>query len=241
MAYPSLFEYLTKEIGYSAGSAQRRIEAARLMQKLPEVGDQVESGKLNLVQISQMQRTLRQVRKDTGVIIPLEKQKDILAQLENLPNSKTEIFLNQEFGLCPLQAETQKHQADESIRVEMTLLKEEAEFLKSLQEKYAHQLHGSRNLKDLFLLLANKSSPSTPEAKPGKIQNRTLTRKTKNFILQRDQVCQYQDPESRKICGSKAFLQVDHIQPQWAGGKHHPENLRALCQKHNLYRYQTGR
>ena len=37
MAYPSLFDYLTKEVGYSAGAAQRRIDAARLMQRIPEV------------------------------------------------------------------------------------------------------------------------------------------------------------------------------------------------------------
>lgn len=43
MAYPSLYEYLTKEIGYSEGSAQRRIDAARLISKLPEVTNKIGS------------------------------------------------------------------------------------------------------------------------------------------------------------------------------------------------------
>lgn len=33
----SLFEYLTKSIGYSQGSAQRRIDASRLSFEVPEV------------------------------------------------------------------------------------------------------------------------------------------------------------------------------------------------------------
>ena len=50
--YSSLFDYLTKCIGYSNGSAQRRIDAARLADDTPEVIDKLESGELNLAQVS---------------------------------------------------------------------------------------------------------------------------------------------------------------------------------------------
>jgi hypothetical protein len=33
-------------------------------------------------------------------------------------------------------------------------------------------------------------------------------------------------------------LQVDHIQPQWAAGSHHPDNLQILCGPHNRLKYQ---
>lgn len=46
--YGSLFDYLTKNIGYSNGSAQRRIDAARLSFDAPEVIKKLESGELNL-------------------------------------------------------------------------------------------------------------------------------------------------------------------------------------------------
>src|SRR6185312_13987659 len=55
MAYSSLYEYLTKEIGYSAGAAQRRIDAARLLERVPEVAAKIESGAINLSQISKLQ------------------------------------------------------------------------------------------------------------------------------------------------------------------------------------------
>ena len=37
MGYPSLYAYLTLEIHYSEGAAQRRIDAARLFHRVPEV------------------------------------------------------------------------------------------------------------------------------------------------------------------------------------------------------------
>ena len=43
-AYPSLFEYLVITHGYSAGSAMRRIEAARLLRDVPEMANQIQTG-----------------------------------------------------------------------------------------------------------------------------------------------------------------------------------------------------
>ena len=51
LGYPNLFSYLTEGIGYSAGAAQRRIDAARLSKEIPEVLEKLESGSLNLNQI----------------------------------------------------------------------------------------------------------------------------------------------------------------------------------------------
>ncbi len=58
-------------------------------------------------------------------------------------------------------------------------------------------------------------------------------------VLQRDQCCQYQDPKTGVQCGSRKFLSVDHIQPQFAGGNSDPQNLRIYCRNHNTYRYQA--
>ncbi|OQW48898.1 MAG: hypothetical protein A4S09_13095 [Proteobacteria bacterium SG_bin7] len=53
----------------------------------------------------------------------------------------------------------------------------------------------------------------------------------KKQVLQRDQVCQYRDKLSGRICGSQWNLHADRIQPRWAKGANKKENLQILCQK----------
>lgn len=50
--------------------------------------------------------------------------------------------------------------------------------------------------------------------------------------------CQFKDPVTQKTCRHQKFLQVDHIQPRWAGGTNEPSNLQVLCAQHNRYRYK---
>src|SRR5690606_12719200 len=64
MGYPSLYEFCVKELGYSEGSAYRRISAMRLLSSLPEdlrkeTENKIESGKLNLSTVSSIQGFLR--------------------------------------------------------------------------------------------------------------------------------------------------------------------------------------
>jgi hypothetical protein len=62
----SLYDYLTKEIGSSAGAAQRRMDAARLSNSVPEVLEKIKEGALNLSQISKVQQACR--NKTGGVL-----------------------------------------------------------------------------------------------------------------------------------------------------------------------------
>jgi len=57
--YPSIFSWMTECLGYSEGAAQRRIQAMRLVQDLPEIEDKISSGKLSLCVASQLQSFLR--------------------------------------------------------------------------------------------------------------------------------------------------------------------------------------
>ena len=78
MACSSLFDYLVKLIGYTPASAQRRIDAARMMLQVPELGGKIEDGSLKLTQVSQVQQALRLVQKKY-------ESELILAQEFNLP------------------------------------------------------------------------------------------------------------------------------------------------------------
>ena len=79
--FSSLFDYLTRHCKYSAAAAQRRIEAVRLMAHVPELEEKIESGKVNLSQVAELQRSIR-ISEKTGTTVPLEKKQAILCKLE---------------------------------------------------------------------------------------------------------------------------------------------------------------
>lgn len=69
---------------------------------------------------------------------------------------------------------------------------------------------------------------------------RPIRSHVRRFIFQRDRNCQYRNSDG-SVCGSCYQLEIDHIQPKFAGGSDEPENLRLHCRTHNAYRYAKGR
>jgi hypothetical protein len=282
MASSSLFDYLVKMIGYAPASAQRRIDAARMMQQVPELGKKIEEGSLKLTQISQVQHAIRLVQKKGKTqILPSEK-KQLLAKLENKTGAESELILAQEFDL-PIQTQViQKIQRDESVRVEWTFSKEQMETLTRAKELLCHALPGA-TLTEVIASLAERyvkqrtgvktpakqKDSSSQSLEPSQSQESSLRQESnsaeevtgcqkssqktslkfsqkpvpssvKKVILSSSEGCQFKDSTTGRICGTKHFLQVDHIQPRFAGGGNEPTNLRALCSSHNQYHYTAG-
>ncbi|MDX1386184.1 MAG: hypothetical protein R3257_01245, partial [bacterium] len=63
MGFSSLFAFLTEEMGYSEGAAQRRIQAMRLIKDIPEIEKKIESGKISLSVASQVQGFIQRENK----------------------------------------------------------------------------------------------------------------------------------------------------------------------------------
>ena len=74
IGYPSLFEFCIRELGYSEGSAQRRISAMRLIRAIPEIKPKIVSGELSLSVVSQAQTFFRSQEKEQR---PLDKTKKL--------------------------------------------------------------------------------------------------------------------------------------------------------------------
>ncbi|MCM2276452.1 MAG: hypothetical protein NDJ89_00055 [Oligoflexia bacterium] len=71
MGFPSLFEFATRELGYSPGAAMRRIQAMRLMKTMPEIEGKIQEGSLSLCVASKTQSFFRQEdqrRRDEGQV-----------------------------------------------------------------------------------------------------------------------------------------------------------------------------
>ena len=69
--YQSLWHYLTRELGLEESSAYRRIQAARLLVKFPEIESSLESGRLNLSLLSMADEFFRGGRISFGELFEI--------------------------------------------------------------------------------------------------------------------------------------------------------------------------
>ncbi|MFZ4404365.1 MAG: HNH endonuclease, partial [Pseudobdellovibrionaceae bacterium] len=176
--------------------------------------------------------------------VSIEQKSQILQQIENQSVVETEKILAKALDIQP-QQQTRTHvQQDDSVRVELTFTAEEIAWIKQAQDLLSNATGGG--LKETLVHLA-KTLVSKEQQARTKAQIKTQTPEKSDLpsltarrqVFQRDQCCQYQDPKTGLQCGSRKFLSVDHIQPQFAGGNDDPKNLRIYCRNHNIYRYQA--
>jgi len=296
--YPNLFEYLVKACGYPGGSAQRRIDAARLLAIEPKLSSKIESGEINLAQTTILQRAIREKNKTNKVT--LEQKRKLIEKISDKSSAETQILISKELDIQLKEKPKETHQKDESVRLEITLTKEQWQklqkardlasnatqskdwsvLLEYLSDKLIKQKEGSglvvsNNERTGSEVNKRKSSEALVNGREGIQSNKKaiqqsvfvdatvvsgkgnqrknhsdatmavaepIPQKIRKSILRRDQCCQYKDPRTHQLCGSRWNLHIDHIQPKWAGGTDCKENLRILCQKHNhhVYRQQAG-
>jgi hypothetical protein len=182
--FSSLFEYCVKELGYSEGSAHRRLSAMRLIRDLPETEKAIEEGRLSLTAAAQAQTYFREVAKTRGPILRQEKIA-IIAQLEGCSTRECERAL---IALDPnpiLPAEKTKPLSEEHTLIQFVADRALLAKLERLKGLLAHQ-NFSGDYAKLFNRLADlgleklgygvsarrdsqKGKPGSPEAeKPGK-------------------------------------------------------------------------
>ena len=128
MKCTSLFDYCTRILGYSHGSAQRRIQAARLLNVIPEIEDKIENGSLSLAAISMAVTFF----KDEEIKKP-EVKKDILGQIENLSSRDCERKLFNLSGKDIPAKETSKRLSSTTTKVSMILTDETLEKFKRIK------------------------------------------------------------------------------------------------------------
>lgn len=336
-ARSSLFDYLTRDMGYSAAAAQRRIDAARLCTELPEVLSGVKEGSLNLSQISLLAKACREREKQNKIFIQqnqnpslldfaskptvakatantstadthvdfslkptpsqvsTEEKQKILKELSNKSQKETEQIVLQAFNLPKIKQTKIRHQSDGSVCLEMPLSQDQWHLLKRCQELLAHKnphgewsevlklvcdfyiskkdLSQSHKLKNRKTLSGNQqdlsenksfnrrdscettsnSTTSAAEVDGVKFVPASMSQKNqvlfgarskkrqalsisvRRMIFQRDRCCQFKDPSTGKICGSRYQLEIDHKIPVAHGGSNDPSNLRLTCRAHNQW------
>lgn len=86
----SLFDYATSKLGYSAGAAYRRVQAARMLGEIPEIEEKIQEGLLNLTHITDAASFFRENK-----IHKKEEKKEILTQVQGLNKRETNIKLHE--------------------------------------------------------------------------------------------------------------------------------------------------
>ncbi len=139
-AYSSMYEYLTKEMGYSGSSAMRRLEAANLLKDLPSLAENIKNGSVNLTQVCELSRAIKEKERATHTRIPTEVKEALLSQIHSKTTAETQKILAESLDL-PNQAQDRKRvQKDESVRLEITLSKEQFEKLQASRDELIHVL-----------------------------------------------------------------------------------------------------
>jgi hypothetical protein len=138
LSFSSLFAYLTEAVGYSASSAQRRIDAARLLSEIPSLSEKIESGEIHLTQACMIQKAAREIKRTRQLRVSSEDKLELLASLSGKNQRDTEKQVAQYFDMPILQKSIEKAQADDSVRLEITLSKSQYDKLKQAQALVSH-------------------------------------------------------------------------------------------------------
>ena len=190
----------------------------------------------------------------------------MISQLSHKTTAETQVLIAQELDLEIKKPTKETRQKDESVRLQVTLSKEQwqklekardlasnatqsndwATLLEYLSDKLIKQKEGSGRTKITAVVAREAEGQTVPNAtsktKSEPVGQKSLslnaTAAVKRSVIRRDQSCQYKDQSTGKVCGSMWNLHIDHIHPRWAGGNNRKENLRVLCAKHNHHVYR---
>jgi hypothetical protein len=227
--YPSLFEYCRQALGYSENEAYSRISSMRLMRQVPEVKAKLETGSLNITNLTLAQTLFR---REPEKFATLEKKSALLDEFAGKSKRECERIAAK---LAPgaINADREIPRAPDQTELRVTLSDAALAKLQRLKE-----LTGKTDYADLLEHLADfalaKKDPAQgrPARSVGPAQGRSVPISLKRAVWKRDDFrCTY--VSSGRRCTSRYRLQVDHINPWAAGGATELSNLRLLCPAHN--------
>ncbi|HWU42418.1 MAG TPA: HNH endonuclease signature motif containing protein, partial [Bdellovibrio sp.] len=185
-AYSSLFEYLVKELGYSGSAAMRRIEAANLLREIPSVSERIQEGSLNLSQIGELSRAVKEKEKSCGEKISSAQKFELVEVIVGKSTAETQKELCLALDIDLKEPEKKFVQKDDSVHLTITLSKELHDKLMRCKDLASHTLlleQGDVSLNALFELLANeyleKAEPIKNEITKSDIINSKIARSKK--------------------------------------------------------------
>lgn len=263
--HSSLFVMCVSTFKCSPAGAQRRIQAMRLMKELPQIEEKIQSGELNVSVVAQTQSFFR-AEKDANRLYSSAEKLELITSFENKSTREVERALAEKNPEVRHREDVRQVSATQvklsivirqELKEKLDLLKDKFahanpsmtyEGLIELLADRALKTPKTRNHRQAENSQSQTSDTSFLPAPEGTVRqiptdtktfaprNRSVSSALKRKIWLRDECCTYQDPQTGKRCGSKSFLQIDHIKPFAIGGENSENNLRLLCGAHNRLR-----
>ncbi len=249
-AYPSLFEYCVKELGYSEPSAFHRIRAARAARKRPELLNLLRRGEVHLRSLVLLhphldregaQDLIQQARGKTVLevstllapLCPRPEPRDTIRVIavRSEPDCDMPLFASVVPSGPPAQP---KIKWEVSFGAGPRL----RELLDRARALLCHRFPEGR-FEDIFVAaleaLLNLRDPGLwAEGRKTESRTRNIPKWIRRQVWKRDHGrCVYEASDGRRCAGRKA-LEFDHVRP-WAmgGSSNDPANIRLLCWPHN--------
>jgi hypothetical protein len=261
LGFGSLFEFCTRHLGLSEGSAHRRISAMRLARDVPQVKEQIRSGGLSLSNAAKIQVATSRVLKAAPKAIQQKRKSEIVESCLGLSQSKCETTLLTEFPeLREAHLYTERQRQVNQALTELKLVVT-SEFNKKLErllrlvshtnphqsiiqlferliEKELQQLEKKRglgaNLLSTTPITQTQYQPSYPVAVKQDVMNVAESRSRSIPAATRKLVwSQAQGQCQYPGCGSTYQLEIEHKVPFAKGGTHELQNLTLYCRTHN--------
>ncbi len=135
--YPSLFEFTVRELGYSEGSAHRRILAMRLLKALPELEPKIRSGELTLTTAARAQGFFKEEAKRRNV--SREEKKATVESLFNRSTRECERTLATISPASALPKEKERVVSEEFTQIQFLADRELLSKLERLKGLLAHR------------------------------------------------------------------------------------------------------
>jgi 5-methylcytosine-specific restriction endonuclease McrA len=254
--YPTLFEYCCRKLRYSEAAAFLRIRAARASRKFPRVLADLRSGALHLDAVMRLYPHLNvensdRLLDDAAGATKREVQA-LVARFDSTAQAPERDVIR--FLPPPVPAPPPVDSRNDSIevlpppsRIRMAFTADDeflgmVERLKNMRRHKFPQGRLEDLLKEAVGVALEQFDPmrTTRKRKPGSEIKRGARRRRipipiKREVWKRDGgMCAYLAEDGTR-CGSRSFIEYDHIVP-WAlgGASDQASNVRVLCRAHNL-------
>ncbi len=174
LGYSSLFDYVTRELGYCAASACRRIDAMRLLKELPALEGKIQNGALTLSAVARAQSFFKKESTTLCASLNVEQKLELMKQLENKSTRQVE----RELLAIASSPETHLHERVRAVTPTLSEVKfyandELLEDLERLKGLLAHS-HPKMTTAELIAYLAQlglkKLDPAQYESKRASIK-----------------------------------------------------------------------